>query len=229
VARWIPDKNKISDKEILGRRAFGQGFETAEGAKVPKGHFRLDVFWEDRLNEDLSLDRLGLKEPNPSVLRHLDPICLAHAQRKKKPFLGWAGLRAADIAKLPVRPSEDPVYKDQNPYHADLVLDDFRSKALMETLAFRLVHHAQRIGLIARIPNIYVPSEACCKRQQEIWARIEELVDRQRNGDSSTETQKKVAELKQAAAAEGEKDMLVQGFRMPDVPPQAPYKMDNRK
>jgi hypothetical protein len=156
--KWL-NKSSVSDKEIVGRRVFGPPFEQRPSAKIPQGAFRLDIFMESRAEAHLSLDRLGLRAADANVLAELSVLCREHAGRVKKPFTGWAGLRVIELSNLRIVPSEDVVYADRNPYHADLLLDDYRNRSQMESLCFRLAWQAQRVGLVAP-PSLVEPQQS---------------------------------------------------------------------
>ena len=96
----------------------------------------------------MSFDRLGYKKPNLTWLSALHVLCNDHAGRLGKQFAGWAGIPVARLPHVTLIPSKDPVYGDRNPYHADLLLDEFRSRSQMESLAFHLGAEAYRYGLV---------------------------------------------------------------------------------
>jgi hypothetical protein len=107
---------------------------------------RLDVFLDDRYEEDLSFDRLGVRKVEAKIVDFLTPLAHNVGARRvpPKPFAGWLGIAVSELRNLLVLP--DPI--DGNPYHALLSRDGYRNKYLAETLAYRLCYHAHKIGLI---------------------------------------------------------------------------------
>lgn len=142
---WQPDPDVVSEKEILGRRTFG------DNITKPDGQFRMTVFLDTRYDEDLSLDRMGMKTVDPEVTVFLTPQCHAHGKTQSKRFAGWAAIRKKVLTGLDVRPNAQLETADHpaNPYHADLSRNGYRDRRQAETLAFRLVLHAQDLGLVA--------------------------------------------------------------------------------
>jgi hypothetical protein len=124
----------VSRKEVVGRRAFGDCI-TAPGGKLPPGRFKLDVFYEERETEHLSLDRLGLRNADPEVRAYLTPVCDAHALSMATSFTCWAALRMADLAQQKIEPKEE---LPTNPFHSELDLTEYRKKHHAEALAFKL-------------------------------------------------------------------------------------------
>ena len=149
---WFPDRRKVSAKEIVGRRAFGSKVFTpadCKGVKGAPGGFRINVFYEQEQQTDLSLDRLGLRETDPEVLAYLHPVCRNHAERRGTTFICWAAILVSALDRetlepSPIEPDKNWPANDENPFHCDLKLDVVRDSdgkihpALMENLAFKL-------------------------------------------------------------------------------------------
>lgn len=130
---WKPTAS-VSPKEVIGRRAFGD----RDKVFTSDGKIRIDVFLDTRYQNDLSFDRLGIKKPTDEVVRFLTPKCNKHASIVMKPFFGWAAIKVSELKRLEVKPTPDDA--NDNPYHADLLRNDYRSRELAETLAFRLAY-----------------------------------------------------------------------------------------
>jgi hypothetical protein len=95
-----------------------------------------------RLEEDLSFDRLGEGSPVKAVRKFLTPLANAEAasMRPPRPFSGWAAISMKRLSFVSVTPAptEDPF----NPFHAELSRALYREKSQAETLAFRLAVEA---------------------------------------------------------------------------------------
>ncbi|TGN99658.1 hypothetical protein PN36_35270 [Candidatus Thiomargarita nelsonii] len=100
---WKPDKKNVSDKEIVGRRVFGKKIFRAPRER---GLFVPEIFYDTRLENDLSFDRLGLKKVDKDVVRFLTQQCYQHGDMQNKKFVGWATIKVSDIKKIKVSQSE---------------------------------------------------------------------------------------------------------------------------
>lgn len=138
---WKPDKNKVSDKEIIGRRLFGHKIFIAPRER---GLFKMDIFYDTRLANDLSFDRLGLKTVDKDVVKFLTQQCHQHGSLQNKTFVGWAAIKVSDSKKLTIQPTPT----EENPYHADLSREGYRDPLSAELLAYRLAHHASVLELV---------------------------------------------------------------------------------
>ena len=132
---WIPDTTQVSSDEVVGRRAFDKCFATGNGA-LNEGAFQLDVFYETRKGEHLSLDRLGERTADLAVLQHLLPICTAHAAAIRKSFVCWAAIAMKHLGHETIEASPD--LENSNDYHCHLNLDAYRERNQRESLAFKL-------------------------------------------------------------------------------------------
>ncbi|MER9912240.1 hypothetical protein NKJ71_16575 [Mesorhizobium sp. M0050] len=83
------------------------------------------------MNEDLSVDRLGINNPVREVVRRLTAAADTEAAKALKQFYGWIAIAAKDLRSLKVSPS--PLSIDEhgvdNPYHADIDRSQFRERA----------------------------------------------------------------------------------------------------
>ena len=134
---WTPDRDEIKPSETIGRRVFGNPF-AGPGAKVPERHFKITVFMDSRLDQDLSFDRLGERGVDRCVTGFLTPLGVDQGKilAPPKEFSGWAAIPMAKLDFATVRPS--PTDDPYNPYHADLDRERFRERDHAEMLAFRL-------------------------------------------------------------------------------------------
>lgn len=139
--RWNPDSDKVSEKETVGRQAFGRCFVAEGGGGLPAGYFRIDVFYEDRTTEHLSLDRLGMKRVDEDVVRHLTPVADKNGASQNKDFICWAAIKMKALSGFDIRPKKE----DDNEYHCELNLDKYRERQHAELLAFKLSHLATRV------------------------------------------------------------------------------------
>jgi hypothetical protein len=124
----------ISDKEIVGRRAFGSDKSVFSRPGKPE-KYRIDVFMDDRLETDLSVDRLGVRKPDPDRMVELDALGTALGAKQEKQFRGWAQLPVKDLG-LTVRRTD--AEGEANPYHAEISRDEHRTDQTARSLAFRL-------------------------------------------------------------------------------------------
>jgi hypothetical protein len=133
---WRPDKRVVSDKETIGRRAFEDPFFERHGRRVAK----ISLFYENRPNEDMSFDRLGIRPPDFAETREfLTPLAKTEGDNRSppRPFFGWLGILVKEIQSLKVCP--DPITEPpENPFHAKLPLEPFRQKVHADNLAYRL-------------------------------------------------------------------------------------------
>ena len=155
MATWQPDPaDPIGDNEPLGRRIFDDDLWRDALAQGMAHIFRPDHFYDNRLEEDLSFDRLGMSgNPQAIVLSFLNALAHAEAENRGKDHAGWGwvlrkNLRDSDRAVLKVRPSpiiDDPDSPD-NPYHADLLRENHRTKQQANYLALQLAHLFNKNG-----------------------------------------------------------------------------------
>lgn len=141
---WNPPE-QISQKEFVGRRAFGSKVFQSEPDNVL--HYRINVFMDHRLNTGLSIDRLGVRTACRKVLDLLLPLCDDMANVRSKEFAGWAQIKVEDIAsKIDVTPA----VCENNPYHAEIDRSDHTTKGALRSLAFELCVQASKHPFICR-------------------------------------------------------------------------------
>ena len=145
MARWVPNPARpIGKNEPIGRRIFDDIVWRDEANQGQKGRLRVDHFYDTRVEEDLSFDRLGKQgNPDPRVVNLLKQLANAEADNERKSFEGWAYVAKRHLKKpledneLDIRPDDD---SEENPYHALLARDDYRERRLAYFLALHLVH-----------------------------------------------------------------------------------------
>lgn len=124
MARWKPDPNSVSSGEWVGRRIFSGAGKAAE--------LSYNLFYDSRLDEDLSLDRLGEgADPIKFVVEQVTAIADAEAEKHGKDFHGWMAARCKTLKNVNIFP--DPLtiaaHGVDNPYHALLDRSRAREKA----------------------------------------------------------------------------------------------------
>jgi len=111
----------VDSKEIIGRRIFEDAVWNGDAGSAKK-RVRIDHFLDDRLDDGVSVDRLGLNNPVKTVRRVLTPISIRAAEAQNKgPFRGWVAIANKDIDSWPFHVVSDPVVdgvEDCNPHHA---------------------------------------------------------------------------------------------------------------
>ena len=144
MKRWKPPRD-VSKKETVGRRAFGSRvFETRENVPL---HYKLNVFQDDRMGTGLSVDRLGVRGPQESVLKFISPLCEEMAGKKGTKFKGWAQLRVCD---LQVAVQATRAEGEENPYHAEIDRTSYPNVHAMRSLAFELCAHASKYPFVEK-------------------------------------------------------------------------------
>lgn len=157
---WVPDKNVVSQKETVGRRVFEDNpYFERNGQKVCK----TSLFYETRPTEDMSFDRLCVREPQINeTVEYLTPIASDEAAQRNppRPFNGWMAIKVKAIENLNIKP--DPIAGDPpNPYHAVLPMERFRDGPQADNLACRLAYavHGQvsPARRVAEPPKLELP------------------------------------------------------------------------
>ena len=139
----------VSDKEIVGRRAFGNKvFDNRATRTLP---YQINIFLETRDNMGLSVDRLGVRKAYSDVLSFRTPHCDSLAKIRAKEFVGWAQLCVSDIQQIGISSTE--AINEENPYHAEISLSDHDSRQARRSLAFRLCVFASKHKFIHRSDN----------------------------------------------------------------------------
>ncbi|WP_416898915.1 MAG: hypothetical protein ACMVY4_04070 [Minwuia sp.] len=107
------------------------------------------------MDQNLSVDRLGVRKPDCKVLEYLDPICKDHEARlnaglegKARTFHGWAQINVSELRRNSIEIQSSPDEENNNPYHADIVRGI--EKRFAQWLAFILRELAQQNELVLR-------------------------------------------------------------------------------
>jgi hypothetical protein len=150
-----PDRTRVSDKELIGRRIFGDriwdGYYGQHGAQI----FRWEHFFDQRLveadnpNDGLSFDRLGLRRPDRDVLAILRPIAHSDGQNRmpQRDLKGWAVIEVARLRQvyrnyeLKPQPILEPA-ADVNRYHAVFEIRCYQDGDRAREIAVMLSHLA---------------------------------------------------------------------------------------
>lgn len=161
---WQPNDTKVGDGEIIGRRIFRDSVLTRQQDRGQEVTIRMDHFYDNRLIENLSVDRLTQSgSPNRKVLSFLRP--LANAAQQQSEFYGWGALkvrslrdfRGEKITEVLATPVVNDPSQSDNPYHADISREDFREKKQAYALAIMLAQMANEdvgiVGSLARAPT----------------------------------------------------------------------------
>lgn len=130
MGRWTPGED-VRPSEVIGRRIFDKTLDHLKGVEsVP------NIFFDTRLEDDLSLDRLGDGQPHRQTVAFLTPLCDSAAQVQGKIFGGWLAAQRKHIRYENVRADALTLDRDgiDNPFHA--LLD--RSAARERGQAFHL-------------------------------------------------------------------------------------------
>ena len=142
--KWVPNE-QISPKEIVGRRAFGSRvFDKSNGVL----RYNINVFLDTRVNSGLSVDRLGMKNVDHSVLNYLNPLCHQLAQKRSSKFVGWAQIKVRQIESIGIRATQ--AVNENNPYHAEIIRSEFTTPQSLRALAFQLCVYASENDFIYR-------------------------------------------------------------------------------
>lgn len=127
MAPWTPDNNQVKPSEFVGRRIFGKSSDEVSSIELTP-----NMFFDSRLNEDLSLDRLGENKVNKEVVKQLTPLCDSAAQNMSPPqtFFGWAAIQLKNMTRAKVFPDPLTLERDkvENSYHALIDRSSVRNK-----------------------------------------------------------------------------------------------------
>ncbi len=142
--KWVP-KDQISSKEIVGRRSFGSRvFDKSNGIL----RYNINVFLDTRENTGLSVDRLGMKKVDHSVLNYLNPLCHKSAIKSSSNFVGWAQIYVRQIESIGIQATQ--AVNENNPYHAEIIRSEFKTPKSLKALAFQLCVYASENDFIYR-------------------------------------------------------------------------------
>jgi len=143
------DTKEVKDTELIGRSLYGK---RERDVFCDRGLVKWQQFYDSRLENDLSVDRIGNKQIDKGSLLYLLPLA---ENRKSEPFKGWAVIKVEKMrkGKLKIKVYPSPVNDDANPdnsneLHADVDRSNFRSETLAPILAAALSH------LVSHIANI---------------------------------------------------------------------------
>ena len=139
--KWKPP-DKVSDKEFIGRRAFGSNvFDTSSSTS----QYKINVFMDSRMHGGLSVDRLGVKTVRAEVLDYLYPLCDDMANKGRTRFIGWARLRVSDIKQ---KINATRAVNEENLFHAEIDLTPFKNEQSLRAFAFELCVQASKYEFI---------------------------------------------------------------------------------
>ena len=136
---WDPP-DQVSTKEMIGRRAFGK--DKSVFANPEATRYKLGVFLDDRLADDLSFDRLGVRAADSDVVEFLIALGDELGRTRDKQVRGWAQIKADDLRKLDFKKTD--AEGEENPFHGELSREDLRNENAARDLAFQLCELASR-------------------------------------------------------------------------------------
>lgn len=146
MARWEPDGSVVQPGELLGRRIYNQRSD------IPSSMDDISpaIFWDSRLSDDLSFDRLGLGSAAKATVEKLTHLGDKDAERTGQFFWGWLAMHYKKLRHVLVRP--DPLVIDRddvdNPFHALLNRDEHRIKSQAHHLSRSLYFEFKEGGEI---------------------------------------------------------------------------------
>ena len=132
------------------RRAFGGRVFQPEGTVLLR--YRIDLFLDDRMAQrtsfgGLSVDRLGVRKAQDSVLSRLLPLCELSATKRSSKFVGWAQILVSDL-RQPV--FSTPAENEANGFHAEIDTTPFGNRESIRAFAFELCVAASRNEFIEK-------------------------------------------------------------------------------
>lgn len=142
---WNPP-DQVSTKEMIGRRAFGKDKSVFANSEATK--YKLNVFLDDRLADDLSFDRLGVRAADSEVVEFLTALGDEIGRKMNKQFRGWAQIKVEDLGKLEFKKTD--AEGEEKPFHGELSREDFRNENAARALAFQLCELASRHSFLSR-------------------------------------------------------------------------------
>ncbi|OWV72382.1 hypothetical protein ATY76_05995 [Rhizobium sp. R339] len=151
MARWSPGE-AVTPSEVIARRVFDKNSD----APLDMQSLDPNLFLDTRLQEDLSLDRLGEGQPLKAVISHLTPACDDDASRQKKHFRGWLATQRKNVKFEAVRPDVLTIERDgvDNPFHALLDRSAAREKGqawhLSRSLFMTFKEHGATVAPLRR-------------------------------------------------------------------------------
>jgi len=136
VAKWHPPLDAVGPNEVIGRRLF----ESSAASSLRP--LSTQHFMDSRVDEDLSVDRLGDTGVNKVVCRSLTSEADAEAAKRSKSFHGWASIRCKDLKKANVKPVPITLaeHGTDNPYHAEIDRSLVRDATMQHYFAAHLLY-----------------------------------------------------------------------------------------
>lgn len=132
MAAWEPKADEpVGPKEVLGRRIFTDKIWEGQVGDGPR-RFRMDHFYDKEPQSDFSVDRLGRATAEGPIVRRVGHLAHteADARQPSVPFAGWAACSRQHFAttKCNLDIKQMPLEDGTNPYHAEIIRDEFRGK-----------------------------------------------------------------------------------------------------
>lgn len=138
--------SEVSEKETVGRRAFGTSVFVCEKPLA----YNFSVFLDDRTEDNLSVDRLGIRPPDKeAALAYLKPLGQQMGEKRKKAFSGWAQISARDVMKIGIKKTD--AEGEDNIYHAEISRKDHVGEQAQISLAFRLKVFAEKNDFLSGV------------------------------------------------------------------------------
>lgn len=158
------DTKEVKDSEFIGRSLHGK---KESNVFCDKGLIKWQQFYDSRLEENLSVDRIGDKQIDKGSLTYLHPLAVS---RNPEPFQGWATIKvqkittgkfACNVIPTPILDEENA--NNSNELHADIDRTNFRTEQLAYCLAVALSHAVNSIVKLndnKAVVNVQVPKTA---------------------------------------------------------------------
>ena len=150
---WYPPP-EVDEKELIGRRLLDRAGKERSTSEDGRPLYDVGDFYDTRLEDDLSVDRLGNPNPTLDTLREITKLADQEAGRPEsnRVFIGWATIRVQKLrfpgwdAKVIASPTLREDGTVENHWHADIKRDGFREKAHAYALAATLQQTFMRKG-----------------------------------------------------------------------------------
>lgn len=153
MTETFPSDDGVLPSEVVGRRIMEKpGFSIS---------ISLDQFEDRRLNDDLSLDRLGVNSHNKEVVKILTPLADEGAASRNLDFYGWFAIHSKKLKGIVLRPDKLRAAEDgvDNPYHAVVSRENFRLKDQAHHFTRSLYYHFKEEGVHVAPIRMSVQSE----------------------------------------------------------------------
>lgn len=154
-----PHKSEIKDGELIGRRVFDK-----KQATITLESLTYNVFFDTRLGDDLSVDRLGNGSATRSIVRQLTILADEAASQQSTMFCGWAAIHKKYLKYVTIRP--DPISEKlegiENPHHALIDRSGVREKTLAFHFSRSLLYSLKENGeiVLPERPPVALTSQA---------------------------------------------------------------------